>query len=65
MPPPLKRIVPNPLRTQALIKPHKTLIRRKLEGKECPVYVRKDGYIYTLLVGHRLYIYIDGKATAC
>ena len=50
MPPPLKRIVPDPLYTQALIKPYKNLSKekKKLEGKECPNFIyRETGSIYT------------------
>ena len=49
MPPFLKRIIPNPFYTQALIKPHKNLNKeKKLEGKECSDFVhRETGGIYT------------------
>ena len=48
MPPPLKSIVPNPLYTQASIKPYKNLSKgKKLEGKERPNFAyREIGSIY-------------------
>jgi len=42
MPPPLKRVVPDPLYAQALIKPYKTSIRKKLEGKERPNFAYRE-----------------------
>ena len=48
MPPPLKRIIPNPLYTQTLIKPYKNLNKeKKLEGKERSNFAyREIGSIY-------------------
>ena len=65
MPPPFIRIVPNPSHTQASIKPHKTLIRKKIKGERAS-YLRTERrvYIYTSLVGRRLFICVDSKATA-
>ena len=43
MPPPLKRIVLDPLYTQASIKPHKNLNKeKKLEGKERPNFAYRE-----------------------
>ena len=43
MPPPLKRVVPDPLHTQALIKPHKNLNKEKIKkGKSVLIlYIKR------------------------
>ena len=65
MPPPFIRIVPNPSHTQASIKPHKTLIRTKIKGERASyLRIERRVYIYTSPVGRRLFICVDGKATA-
>jgi hypothetical protein len=51
-------MIPDPLYTQALIKPYKkTLIKKKLKGKEYSDFVYRKIGIYTLLVSYRLFIY--------
>ena len=47
IPPPLKRVVPNPLYTQALIKPHKNLNKEKIKKEKSVLILHtKNRYIY-------------------